>query len=254
MDDRTQLTDDGAGREGRLAAAFVTLADTMVDEFDMIDLLALLADYCVDLVGSTASGILLMDQRGALGIAAASSAAARVVELFELQQEQGPCYDCCRTGTAISEPDIARASARWPEFSARVAEVGFAAVHALPLRLRGQVIGALNLFHAEPGRLRPTQAALAQALADVATIGILQERALRERELLAEQLQTALNSRIVVEQAKGIIAERTGLDTDAAFTLMRTTARSRQRRLAEFARDIVQGIEDLGMQPSPGER
>lgn len=241
---------DGA-REGRLAAAFVTLADTMVAEFDVIDFLALLADYCIDLVDATAGGILLIDQRGALRVAAASSEAARVLELFELQEEEGPCRDCCHTGVAISEPDLAKATARWPAFALRANEVGFHAVHALPLRLRGKVIGALNLFYARPGLLRPGQAALAQALADVATIGILQQRAISERELLAEQLQTALNSRVIIEQAKGVIAERTGLDLDAAFALLRATARKRRRRLVELARDVVTGVEELAADLPP---
>ena len=172
-----------------------------------------------------------------------------MVELFELQEEEGPCRDCCRTGQAISEPDVTNATSRWPRFSVRAGQVGFHAVHALPLRLRGEVIGALNLFHAQPGSLQPAQAALAQALADVATIGILQERAIRERELLAEQLQTALNSRVIIEQAKGVIGERLGLDSDAAFALLRATARKRRRRLAELAADIVTGVEELDDTP-----
>ena len=245
MDAEAQLSGVGGAREGRLAAAFVRLADTMVAEFDVIDFLALLADYCIDLVDATAGGILLIDQRGALRVAAASSEAARVLELFELQEEEGPCRDCCRTGVAVSEPDLANATSRWPAFTLRANEVGFHAVHALPLRLRGEVIGALNLFYARPGPLGPAQAALAQALADVATIGILQERAISERELLAEQLQTALNSRVIIEQAKGVIAERTGLDLDSAFAVLRAAARKRRRRLAELARDVVTGLEDL---------
>jgi hypothetical protein len=241
----------GGARESRLADAFVTLADTMVDEFDVIDFLALLAGYCVDLIDATAAGILLTDQRGALRVAAASSEAARILELFELQEDEGPCRDCCQTGDAISEPDITSGPSRWPSFSVRASELGFRAVYAVPLRLRGSVIGALNLFYAEPGPLRPAQAALAQALADVATIGILQQRAISERELLAEQLQTALNSRIIIEQAKGVIAERTGLDLDSAFALLRTAARKRQRRLAELAREVVAGSAELGDELPP---
>lgn len=246
MNAQAQVSGDSAGREGRLAGAFVRLADTMVDDFDVIDFLESLAGYCVELIDATAGGILLIDQRGALRVAAASSEAARLMELFELQNGEGPCRDCCQTGQAVSAPDLAVAASRWPEFSARANEVGFSAVFALPLRLRGNVIGALNLFYAEPGPLRQEQAALAQALADVATIGILQERAIRERELLAEQLQTALNTRVVIEQAKGVIAERNGLDLDAAFTLLRSTARDRQRRLGDLARDVVHGTEDIG--------
>jgi transcriptional regulator with GAF, ATPase, and Fis domain len=240
-----QPTGPDDGREGRVAAAFVRLADTLVDDFDVIDLLALLAEYCVDLVDATASGILLIDQRGELRVAAASSEAARVMELFALQQDQGPCYDVCQTGQAVSEPDVANSASRWPTFSARALEVGFRAVHALPLKLRGETIGALSLFSALPGPLPPEQTALAKAFADVATIGILQQRAISERELLAEQLQTALNNRIIIEQAKGVLAERHDLGLDAAFGLLRGTARSRRRRLADLARDVVAGNEDL---------
>jgi transcriptional regulator with GAF, ATPase, and Fis domain len=241
-------TDDGAsglGREQRVAAAFVTLADTMVADFDVIDFLAALTEHCVELLEVAAAGILLVDQRGALRVAAASSEAARLLEVFELEADQGPCGECCRTGQRVSEPDVTEASARWPAFAARAGAAGYRAVHALPMRLRGEVIGALNLFHGEPGELQPTQIVLAQALGDVATIGILQQRAIRERELLAEQLQTALNSRIVLEQAKGVVAERTGLDMDTAFTLLRAAARSRQRRLSDLARDVVTGAAQL---------
>ena len=233
-------------REGRLAAAFVRLADTLVDDFDVIDLLGLLAEYCVELVDATASGILLVDQRGALRVAAASSEAARVMEFFVLQQDEGPCYEACRTGQSVSEPDVAQPTSRWPTFSARAREVGFRAVHAVPLRLRGETIGALSLFSATPGPLPAPQAALARAFADVATIGILQQRAISEREMLAEQLQTALSNRIIIEQAKGVLAERHDLGLDAAFVLLRNTARSRRRRLADLAREVVAGSEDLG--------
>lgn len=245
MDHVDERTDPDDGREGRLAAAFVRLADTLVDDFDVIDLLAQLAEYCVDLVDATASGILLIDQRGALRVAAASSEAARVMELFALQQDEGPCYEACRTGQSVSEPNVGDLASRWPTFSARAQEVGFRAVHALPLRLRGETIGALSLFSAVAGPLPAEQAALARAFADVATIGILQQRAISEREVLAEQLQAALNNRIIVEQAKGVLAERHNYGLDAAFVLLRNTARSRRRRLADLARDVVAGSVDL---------
>ncbi|GAA3390229.1 GAF and ANTAR domain-containing protein [Cryptosporangium minutisporangium] len=246
MDLVDEATRPDDGREGRLAAAFVQLADTLVDDFDVIDLLALLAEYCVDLVGATASGILLTDQRGALRVAAASSEAAWVMELFVLQEDEGPCYEACRTGLSVSEPDVASSTSRWPTFSARAREVGFGAVHALPLRLRGETIGALSLFSSATGPLPAQQALLARAFADVATIGILQQRAIHEREVLAEQLQTALNNRVVIEQAKGVLAERHELGLEAAFSLLRSTARKRRSRLIDLARAVVADSEILG--------
>lgn len=233
-------------REARLAEAFVTLADTLVADYDVIDLLHTLAERCMELLGAGEAGIMLADQRGGLRMAAASSESARLLELFELQVSEGPCLDCFGTGMPAVNRDLTAADGRWPHFAPRARAEGFHAVSAIPLRLRDQVIGALNLFHTNPGGLDKAGQQIGQALADVATIGILQERALRRGEILTEQLQTALNSRIVIEQAKGILAEHAGNDLtmDGAFDALRGYARAHNQRLSELATDIVNRVAD----------
>jgi len=230
--------------QAQLADVFVEMADTLVDDFDVIDFLHVLAGRCVDLLGVSAAGLLLTDQQGALQVVAASSERTRMLELFQLQTDQGPCLDCFRTGQPVSATDLPSAG-RWPQFGAAAAEVGFAAVHALPMRLRDEIIGAVNLFHVEPGPLDESKLRIGRALADVATIGLLQQRAIHRRDILTEQLQTALNSRILIEQAKGVLAERHHLDLDEAFVLLRGGARSRNLRLSDLARSVVDGTEQL---------
>jgi GAF domain-containing protein len=230
--------------EIRLADVFVEMADTLVDDFDVIDFLHVLTERCVQLLGISAAGLLLTDQRDALQVVAASSERTRLLELFQLQTAQGPCLDCFRTGQPVSVADLTTAGG-WPRFTAAAAEVGFAAVHAVPMRLRNEVIGALNLFDTNPGALDEGKLRIGQALADVATIGLLQQRAIRRRDALTEQLQIALNSRIMIEQAKGVIAERLHLDVDKAFTLLRSSARGRNRRLSDLAQAVVDGSEQI---------
>ncbi|MGI8446622.1 MAG: ANTAR domain-containing protein, partial [Streptosporangiaceae bacterium] len=162
-----------------------------------------------------------------------------VAELFKIKNDQGPCRDCFRTGRAVTAADLADPGTPWPRFAAAATQAGFRTVEALPMRLRDQVIGALNLFRATPGAFEPADLRIAQALADVATIGLLQERNLRRSETMAEQLQAALNSRVVIEQAKGKLAERLGADMDEAFRLLRDHARNTNQRLTDVARNFV---------------
>jgi GAF domain-containing protein len=230
--------------EIKLADVFVEMADTLVDDFDVIDFLHVLTERCVQLLGISAAGLLLTDGRDMLQVVAASSERTRLLELFQLQTDQGPCLDCFRTGQPVSVADLPSAG-RWPRFSAAAAEVGFAAVHAIPMRLRDEIIGALNFFDTKPGALDGEKLRIGQALADVATIGLLQQRAIRRRDVLTEQLQTALNSRVLIEQAKGILAERLRMDVDQAFTMLRQAARSHNRRLSELAQAIVDGSEQI---------
>jgi len=227
-------------REGALAEAFVGLADTLVADYDVIELLHRLATECVDLLRVDAAGLLLSDQRGALRVVASSSEEARLLELFEVQEDEGPCLDCFHTGQPVSVADLRKVDT-WPRFAVRAQEAGFRSVHALPLRLRSEVVGALNLFGVEPGGLRSDELRVGQALADVATIGILQERAIRHRDVLAEQLEVALHSRVAIEQAKGVLAERHQLDMDVAFALLRNYARASSQRLSDLARGVVEG-------------
>lgn len=231
-------------REQHLAAAFVELVDTLVDDYDVVDLLDRLVGHSVRLLDVTAAGLLLDDQRGnGLRVLAASSEQTRLLELFQLQTDQGPCLDCVRTGQPVSTPDLNAAATRWPRFVPVAIQQGFHAVHALPLRLRNQTIGTLNLFHDRPATLTPDDLRLGQALADAATIGILHERAIRRGETLIEQLQTALNSRVIIEQAKGFLADRGGFDVDQAFDLLRGYARNHNLRLSDTARQVVEDAD-----------
>ena len=224
-----------------LSDTFVELADTMVADFDVIDFLHLLTDRSVALLAAGAAGVVLADPRGELRVAAASSEQAGLLELFQLQNDQGPCLECFRTGGAVTATDLAAPAPQWPRFAEAAARAGFRSVEALPMRLRDQVIGALNLFRAEPGPLDPADLRIGQALADVATIGLLHERNVRRRETVAEQLQGALNSRVVIEQAKGKLAERLSIDMDRAFKMLRDYARNSNQHLTDVARDFVDG-------------
>jgi ANTAR domain/GAF domain len=222
-----------------LSDTFVDLADTLVADFDVVDFLHLLAERSVALLAAAAAGVVLADPRGELRVAAASSHEAGLLELFQIQNDQGPCLDCFRTGQPVTAAGPAGLGRRWPRFAAAATRAGFGTVHALPMRLRDQVIGALNLFSAGTATLGPAELQVGQALADVATIGLLQERNVRRAETLAEQLQAALNSRVVIEQAKGKLAERTGLGMDQAFALLRQQARNTNQRLTDVARYVV---------------
>jgi GAF domain-containing protein len=228
-------------RESLLARTLVELADTLVDDFDVVDLLTLLADRCVETLDVAAAGILLASPDGRLRVLASTSDAMRVLELLEVQAEEGPCLDCFHTGRPVPREDLAGAGARWPRFVPEALEAGFHSVQALPLRLRNTVIGALNLFHTEATEAERADVEVAQAFADIATIAILQHRAAREAQVVNDQLNRALNSRIVIEQAKGVLAEREGLDVQQAFERLRRHARNHNLRLADLANDVITG-------------
>lgn len=231
-------------REQQMIEAFVELADTLVEDFDVIDFLHTLTGRCLELLRVQAAGVVLGDQRGQLRFAASSTEEARLLELLELQTEAGPCVDCYRTGRPVVNADLATAQDRWPRFATAAVEAGFLGAHALPLRLRGEVIGAVNLFCAEPNTLTDADIRVGQALADVATIGILQHRGIRHAEILTDQLQTALNSRVIIEQAKGMLAERGDIAMDAAFELLRGHARRTNQRLSDLAHAVIEGGVD----------
>jgi transcriptional regulator with GAF, ATPase, and Fis domain len=245
-----------ASVDERMASTFVELADTMVAGFDLMDFLHTLAERCVELLDVDAAGLLLADSRGALRPVAASTEQARIAELFQLQNDEGPCLDCYRSGEVIIVSDI-RADetvGRWPRFAPAAREMGFAGVHAIPMRLRDQVIGTMNLFRGEPGGLEPAVARAARALVDVATIGILQERAVRQQELVAGQLQAALDSRVMIEQAKGILAERLRMTPDQAFVMLRNFARDHNRPLTALVGDVISGAADIARGGRPRTR
>jgi GAF domain-containing protein len=231
-------------RERRLAEVFVELADTLVDEFDVIDFLQMLTERSVELVDTDAAGLMLHDQRGSLRLVAYTNESARLLELFELQEAEGPCMDCFATGQVVANADLSEANGRWPKFTEAALALGVRYSHAVPLRLRRQVLGALNLFTMEPRGLSDDHLAVVQGMADVAAIGLLHERALHDQVLLAEQLQTALHSRIVIEQAKGVLSARAGISVGEAFTRMRTHARGTGEQLTTVADAVVAGTLD----------
>ncbi|HEV3169924.1 MAG TPA: GAF and ANTAR domain-containing protein [Actinocrinis sp.] len=228
-------------REEQLVEAFVEAADTLVDDFDVIEFLHTLARRCVELLDVDAAGLMLADSYGQLHATAASTESARLLELFELQADAGPCLDAFRTGAQVVNADLQASQQRWPRFAEAAQATGFVSVHALPLRLRATIIGALNLFVAHPGDLSQADVRTGQALADVATIGILAQRGLHQSDLLTTQLQNALNSRVTIEQAKGVLAERRQITVDQAFALLRAHARNYNLHLSDLARQVADG-------------
>lgn len=236
-------------REQRINAAFVTVADTLIAEYDLIDLLHTLVDVCADVLDVEAAGLVLADDAGELQLLASTSEQADLVEILQLAAGAGPCVDCFRTGTVVDIADIAESGAQWPEFQAAALGQGFRAVHATPMRLRGQVLGAMNLFSTDPGNLNAADAAVAQALADVATIGILQERSIRETGIVAEQLRWALESRVIIEQAKGVLSALDGIGVDEAFGRLRDYARHHNLTLREVAQGVTARTLDLSPRP-----
>ena len=225
----------------RLVETLVGLADTLVDDYDVIDFMQTLAERSVELLDVSAAGIMLADADGRLRHAACSSEQMRLVELLELQLEEGPCFDAFRHQTAVRSDTAEDTASRWPRFAPHARDGGFVAASAVPLRLRGQAVGALNLFSARAGALDDEDLAVAQAMADIATIGILQERLIRDQGVLTAQLETALQSRVIIEQAKGIVAERDRINVDDAFLRIRRFSRNTNRLLSDTARGIVDG-------------
>lgn len=246
------MSTPSTNREQALVEAFVELADTLVADYDVIDLFHRLCADCVELLDADAAGLLLTDQRDSLQVVSASTEQAHLVELFQVQSQEGPCLEAFRTSAQVGVPDL-RVEPRWPQFTTRAREHGFAAVHALPMRLRGHTIGALNVFQRQPLVMSRTDLAVGQALADIATIAILSDRTQHDRELLTEQLQAALSSRVVIEQAKGVLAERAEISVDEAFNRLRSRARASHQRLADLAAALVTGDhEPTEYLPPPG--
>ncbi|GGF41416.1 GAF and ANTAR domain-containing protein [Subtercola lobariae] len=232
-------------RETRLAEVFITLADTLTQDFDATDLLHYLADACVELLSVDAAGIMLSDLRGGLKLAASSSERIHNLEVFELQVDEGPCLDCFHTGEPVVNVGIAEAKDRWPLFVDVAIDAGLKATHALPLRLRGDVVGSMNLVSDDPAPMSQPDIDLGQALADMATISLLQDRSSIAKTDLADQLQTALNNRVLIEQAKGILAARANVTPDVAFDMIRSHARSHNNKLLSDAQRIIDGSLEL---------
>jgi DNA-directed RNA polymerase specialized sigma24 family protein len=231
----------GASRGGAVVETFIQTVGSLVDDFDEIEFLHTVAGRCVRLLDVQAAGLMLTDHRGILSAAAASSENARLLELFALQSDAGPCVDVCRSGVAVVNADLRANRRRWPRFAEAAQATGFAAVHALPLRRRENVIGALSLFCSRPGKLSLADERIGQALADMATIGIMAQRRAHQSELIAAQLQRALTNRVIIEQATGMLAERNGITVEVAFTQLREYARCRNLHLSDLARDVTEG-------------
>jgi GAF domain-containing protein len=224
----------------KLAETFVELADSLVDDFDAFDLLNVLVERCVDLLGVSAAGLMFADGGEQLRLAVSSSESARLMDLYQLQNDEGPCLECYNSGQPVSGVPLSEEQNRWPKFAPAATREGFVGVLALPLRLRGRVIGALNLFDAKDGALSdPEIPPVAQAMADVATIAILHERIGQQRDVLNQQLQAALTSRVIIEQAKGVLATLLEVEMDQAFELMRKRSRDERRRLVAVAEEVV---------------
>lgn len=239
----------GTGKQGGtlqsqtsgLVETFVTLADTLVDDFDVVEFLSMLTSRVVELSIATEAGILLADETGDLQVMAASKERTRLLELFQIQNAEGPCQECFTTGRPVEVPDLELERDRWPRFAPRALEVGFRSVQAVPMRLRGEILGAMNLFIAQPGGVDPADRTLVQALADIATIGLLQRRTTLNAQLHLGQVQHALQSRIVIEQAKGIVAQQADIPVDDAFERLRRYSMNRNMPLHDLARAVIDG-------------
>jgi GAF domain-containing protein len=228
-------------REQRVIETFVELANTMVDDFDVIEFLHRLAERCVELLDCTEAGLLLVDAAGVLRVMASSSERSDALDLLQTQNDEGPCFECFHRGAPVSSTDLEDEFARWPTFGPAAVAHGFCSVQALPMRARGNTVGALNLFRSGSGQIWDNDLPLGQGMADIAAIALLQERSLRESRGLVDQLQGALSSRVVIEQAKGVLAERANISVDAAFVRLRTFSRAHNRRLSDVAGELING-------------
>jgi len=235
-------------REAQIARVFVELADNLVEDFDVIDLLTLVTMRTVEVLRADAAGLLLLGADGQLRLAAASSDEVQLVELIALQASEGACFDCFHSGASIGVRDLTEEMGRWPQFAAAAVAMRFRSVHALPLRVRGSIIGVLGLFCNDVDGFQPDDLVVAQAFADVATLSVLQHRAVSEQQTLAGQLSNALETRVVIEQAKGVIVGQTGWPLEKAFDALRRYARSSQRKLVDVSAEVIDGriaIADL---------
>ena len=238
-------------READVVTSLVEIADSLVDDYDVIDMLTGVAARCVSLLGVSAAGVMLASPSGSLGLVASSSEAMRLLELFELQAQEGPCLDAFRTGEPVGQENLQAGTGRWPLFAAAAEEAGFASALALPLRLRELTLGALNLLFATRDPMAEADVIVARGFADLAALSITQHRTSAEAQRLNEQLSAALTSRVVIEQAKGVISERAGVDLAEAFSRLRAFSRNGNLRLTEVAQAAIDGTLDSRAWASP---
>jgi GAF domain-containing protein len=231
-------------REERIIETFVELADTMVDRFDVIEFLHRVVERSLELMDCAEVGLLLANATGNLQVMASSSERSEALELLQSRNEEGPCFDCYRGSSPVFSEDLRADGDHWPIFASAAVKNGINSVHAIPMRVHGRTIGALNLFRAGTGRLAERDVPLGQGMADIAAVALIQERAMRESRGVVQQLQTALNSRVLIEQAKGVLAERGDVSVDVAFASIRRYARAHNNRLSDVARDVIDGRLD----------
>ena len=240
-------------REQRIIQTFVELTDTMVEDFDVIEFLHRVSERCVELLDCDEAGVLLADAAGILRVMASSSERSDALELMQAQNDEGPCFECFARGEPVTSEDLQADLGRWPAFSPAALAHGFCSVHALPMRVRGETVGALNLFRAAVGRIDESDIPLGQGMADIAAVALMQERTVRRSRAVEAQLQAALSSRVVIEQAKGMLAERAQITVDAAFARLRDYARAHNLKISEVARDLIDGqLDPARLLPSAG--
>lgn len=235
-------------REALLIDTLVTLAGSLTSDFDVVEVLTLMSDRCVEVLDVAAAGVLLVTDAGDLRTVASSSETMHLLDLLEVESDEGPCPECYRRGEAILNVQLDETGGRWPDFGPKAFDAGFRSVHALPLQFRGQTIGALNLFAVDVRPLPEADVIVAQSFADVATVAVLQNRAAVEAGRLNDQLAYALNSRIAIEQAKGVVAEAAGIEIPDAFRRLREHARAHNLRLVDVARAVATralAVDDL---------
>jgi GAF domain-containing protein len=241
-------------REARIVETFVELADTMVDHFDVVEFLHRLVERSLELMDCAEVGLLLANAAGSLQVMASSSARSEALGLVQARAEEGPCFECYLGSRLVFSEDLALDTHRWPTFARAAVQQGISSAHAIPMRVRGHTIGTLGLLRAGTGRLSERDVPLGQGMADIAAVALIQERAMRETRGVVQQLQGALNSRVVIEQAKGVLAERGSVSVDVAFVSIRRYARHHDRRLSDVARDVIDGRLDAAAlaELSPG--
>ncbi len=243
-EDKAQMSTAGGSDlalQQQLLDTFVEFADTLVEDFDVVDFLSRLTKRVVELDLAAEAGILLANSSGGLRLMAASHERSQLLELLQVEVREGPCQDTFDTGAQVVVADLEAEQERWPTFGARALELGFRSVVAVPLRLRGDVLGGLNLFSTQAGDMDHVQRSVVQAIADVVTISLIQYRELEHSQSVAAQLQHALSSRVTIEQAKGVLAEQLKVSPDEAFVLLRDYARSTNRKIAAAATGVVEG-------------
>ncbi|MGW0903191.1 ANTAR domain-containing protein [Streptomyces sp. NPDC002853] len=246
-------------REQHIARTFVELADTLVEDFDVIDFLHQMTVRCQELLDVTDAAVFLAHPNLNLHSPAPCDPSPALQDVVDAACRQGPAVDAHRTTRPVASLRLVDAAARWPQFTPHLLNAGYTLATALPMRLRQDNIGSLLLLHTGDRALNPDDLALAQALADAATIGLIQARTIRQQHTVNEQLHGALQSRIIIEQAKGVLAARSNVTLNQAFDVLRRYARQHRILLSRVARDVIESgltpaISSARTQADPADR